>query len=82
MWNSKFKTIAKIKREWKYTPKGVSRTLSNICDEDFFQKLVTVFNCYYFHREAQSQMFESVLKTPQTPALSVGNSQIEFLSLR
>ena len=55
--NSKLKMIPKIESEWKYTLKDVSRTLSNIYDDDFLQNLLAVFTCYYFHREAQSQMY-------------------------
>ena len=52
--------------------------LSNVNDGALAREKLTIFSRYYFHREAPSQIFGSVLNRFLAPALSVGNSRIEF----
>ena len=52
--------------------------LSNVNEGVLPREKLTVFSRYYFHKEATSQMFGSILNTFLAPALSLGNSRIEF----
>ena len=56
----------------------MSDALSNVNDGALPRELLTISSRYYFHREAPSQMFGSVLNTFPSPALPVGNSRIGF----
>ena len=67
-WNSNLRNVTEVEEPVKY--------LWFI----FFPK-IEVLSSLHFHKEASSQMFESVLITPVTPALSVRSSQMEFLQL-